>query len=265
MLRESARDGWCALSGRRIVSASHLGAAGRTKPPPCRFPLSPVDSWQCSSRDFNVLLREEHRRGAGALPAVRATAIELERRLRRASVRDFPAPAPTVAFRGCGSSAADEGARARPPGWMEGHADTSSLKAQYRPMAICTANAAKRIVTAVALVEARWMRDWNTRAARKTQASWSVMAVLPVATATSSRPPKIGRPSMQLAWALASRCMKGDSPELSGMNPLAGTLPRNTSCVRMTSMSTSRSSAQAMKPVNAIELGEIMAALAGEI
>src|SRR6185312_9995951 len=123
MLRESARDGWCALSGRRIVSASHLGAAGRTKPPPCRFPLSSVDSWQCSSRDFNVLPREEHRwgaGGAGALPAVRATAIEPERRLRRTSVRDFPALAPTVAFRGCGSSAADEGAWARPPGWMEG-------------------------------------------------------------------------------------------------------------------------------------------------
>jgi hypothetical protein len=51
---------------------------------------------------------------------------------------------------------------------------------------------------------------------------------------------------------------------LSGVKPFAGTLPRSTSCTRITSITTRRSSAQVMKPVNAIELGEVMATLSGE-
>jgi hypothetical protein len=52
--------------------------------------------------------------------------------------------------------------------------------------------------------------------------------------------------------------MKGERLALSGVNPLAGTLRRNTSCERMISMSTRSSNAQAMKPVSARLLGVIM-------
>src|SRR5690554_1060564 len=79
--------------------------------------------------------------------------------------------------------------------------------------------------------------------------------------ATSRRPPKMGRPSTQLACARASRYMKGERPALSGAKPLAATLPWNTSFVRRVSMSTRSSNAQVIKPVKAIRLGEIMVAL----
>jgi hypothetical protein len=84
-----------------------------------------------------------------------------------------------------------------------------------------------------------------------------------VAMATSNSPPKTGRLSTQLACALARRCMKGERAALSGVNPFAGTFRRSTSWARIPSISSSRSSAQAMKLVSAIELGEIMAALPG--
>ena len=60
---------------------------------------------------------------------------------------------------------------------------------------------------------------------------------------------------MQLACARASRCMNGDRFALSGRNSLAGTRPLSTSTDRITSMSTSRASAQAMNPVSAIAVG----------
>jgi hypothetical protein len=45
--------------------------------------------------------------------------------------------------------------------------DIRRQTAQYIPMAICTANAVKRSVTAAWLSEARWMSDWTIRAPRK--------------------------------------------------------------------------------------------------
>src|SRR5690348_4135316 len=143
------------------------------------------------------------------------------------------------------------------------HAAANSSNAQYKPIAICTANALKRIVTAFELTEARCTSDWKSLAPSSRQASGSVIAVRSVAMATINSPPKTGRLSMQLACALASLCMKGDKPALSGVKALAGTLPRRTSCVRMASMSTSNSSVQVMKPVKAIVLDEIIATSSG--
>jgi hypothetical protein len=58
--------------------------------------------------------------------------------------------------------------------------------------------------------------------------------------------------------------MKGDRFALSGVNPFAGTFPRNTSCDLMTSMRVSNRSVHAMKAVNAIALGEDIANLSDE-
>ena len=77
----------------------------------------------------------------------------------------------------------------------------------------------------------------------------------PVASATSISPPKIGRPSTQLACARASRCMKGDSPALSGVNRFGATSRVSTSLERMASISTSSASDQAMKAVRANRVG----------
>ena len=44
--------------------------------------------------------------------------------------------------------------------------------------------------------------------------------------------PTMGRPSRQLAWVRANRCMKGDRLALSGMKPLAGSVLVNTNCDR---------------------------------
>ena len=55
------------------------------------------------------------------------------------------------------------------------------------------------------------------RAPRKTKANGSVTAVLPESAATTSKPPKIGSPSKQLAWARASLCINGDRFEFSGL------------------------------------------------
>lgn len=63
---------------------------------------------------------------------------------------------------------------------------------------------------------------------------------------------------MQLAWALASRCMNGERFALSGTNPLAGIFRRRTSRVRSTSIRTRSSRVHAMKPVNAKVLGLLM-------
>jgi hypothetical protein len=49
--------------------------------------------------------------------------------------------------------------------------------------------------------------------------------------------------------------MKGDRLLFSGLKPLAGTTLRATSALRMPSMSTSRASVQAMKPVRAKAVG----------
>jgi hypothetical protein len=46
------------------------------------------------------------------------------------------------------------------------HADARSRKAQYDPIASCTAKAMKRIVTAVDVSEARCTSDWKTRLPR---------------------------------------------------------------------------------------------------
>ena len=101
------------------------------------------------------------------------------------------------------------------------------------------------------------MTDCTPRAASSTSASGSVTAERPATTASSSSPPKIGKPSRQLAWARASRCMKGDSRELPGSKPLAGTRPVTTRRVRSTSISTNNNSVQAMKPSKASREGDI--------
>lgn len=64
-----------------------------------------------------------------------------------------------------------------------------------------------------------------------------------------SRPPITGMFSTQFAWARASRCMNGERFELSGLNSLDRDRPVITRQERMTSMSTSRNSAQAMNSV----------------
>src|SRR6185312_8908132 len=60
-------------------------------------------------------------------------------------------------------------------------------------MPICAAKAVKRALTAMTLVEARWMPDWMTRAPSSHGASASVTSVRFVTSATSSSPPKTGR------------------------------------------------------------------------
>lgn len=95
------------------------------------------------------------------------------------------------------------------------------------------------------------------RAKRKMYASESVMEVLPATTAMSIRPPKIGKPSMQLAWALARRCINGERLEFSGLNPFAATALVRTSFERMTSISTKRNNDQATKPARVVSVGFI--------
>jgi hypothetical protein len=68
------------------------------------------------------------------------------------------------------------------------------------PIAICTANAAKRRLTKIDFVEIRWKADCTIRAPRNQKASESVMFVFDVMIATANKPPKIGRLSTQLAW-----------------------------------------------------------------
>src|SRR5690349_12907869 len=75
--------------------------------------------------------------------------------------------------------------------------------------------------------------------------------------AIARSPPKIGRPSTQLACARARRCMKGDSPELSGVKLLAATSFVTTSLVLMVSINTSRNSAQDTNPVSAYVVFDI--------
>lgn len=48
---------------------------------------------------------------------------------------------------------------AQPAAHVGPHAEASSLKAQYKPIAICTAKAVKRMVTAVEDTEARCTSD----------------------------------------------------------------------------------------------------------
>ena len=66
-------------------------------------------------------------------------------------------------------------------------------------IAICRAKAVKRRLTAIELVEIKWIIDCTIRAPRNHKASGSVMPVLDVMMATANKPPKIGRLSTQLA------------------------------------------------------------------
>ena len=67
------------------------------------------------------------------------------------------------------------------------------------PIAIYTAKAVKRRLTAIELVEIRWIIDCTIRVPRNHKARASVMPVLDVMMATANRPPKMGRFSTQLA------------------------------------------------------------------
>ena len=57
----------------------------------------------------------------------------------------------------------------------------------------------KRRLTAIEVVEIKWIIDCTIRAPRNHKASGSVMPVLDVMMATANKPPKIGRLSTQLA------------------------------------------------------------------
>ena len=122
-------------------------------------------------------------------------------------------------------------------------------------MTNCTANAENLNVTAKAEIEMRWITDCRMRAKRKRYASESVMEVLSATTAMSIRLPKIGKPSMQFAWARVRRCINGERFEFSGLNPFAATALVRTSFERMTSMSNKRNNDQATKPVRVVSVG----------
>jgi hypothetical protein len=63
---------------------------------------------------------------------------------------------------------------------------------QNTPIAIWTAKAVKRTLTAIGRVEARWMVDCTILAPSSQSANGSVTAVLDVMIAIARRPPNIG-------------------------------------------------------------------------
>jgi hypothetical protein len=78
-----------------------------------------------------------------------------------------------------------------------------------------------------------------------------VIAVRDVMIAIAKRPPKIGKPSIQLACARANRCINGVNPSFSRVKPFAATLPVSTRKVQMPSINSSSNSIHATKPVRA--------------
>ncbi|MBP0115448.1 hypothetical protein [Bradyrhizobium vignae] len=69
----------------------------------------------------------------------------------------------------------------------------------YIPIAICTANAVKRRLTAVGLFDARWMIDCTILAPRDQNARGSVTSVLDIMIAIANKPPKIGRHAIRVS------------------------------------------------------------------
>ena len=62
----------------------------------------------------------------------------------------------------------------------------------------------------------------------------------------------MGRPSMQLAWARARRCMNGERLELSGLNSFPAMRPTATSRPRRISIRTTSSNVHAIRSVNTV-------------
>jgi len=84
-------------------------------------------------------------------------------------------------------------------GWLITSVHAISLHDQQTAIANWTAKAAKRRLTAIGLVEPRWMIDCTILAPSSQKANASVIPVRDVIIAIAKRPPKIGRPSTQLA------------------------------------------------------------------